>query len=88
MRVLYITNIPAPYKIVFFNELGKKLDLTVVFEAKGASNQGIKFNYNLETIQTFKAVFLSEGDIKEKTVNWKITKYLKEPYDKIVIGAY
>ena len=31
MRVLYITNIPAPYKIVFFNELGKKLDLTVVF---------------------------------------------------------
>lgn len=52
MRVLYITNIPAPYKIVFFNELGKKLDLTVVFEAKGASNQGIKFNYNLETIQT------------------------------------
>lgn len=88
MRVLYITNIPAPYKIDFFNELGKKLDLTVVFEAKGASNQGIKFNYNLETIQTFKAVFLSEGDIKEKTVNWKITKYLKEPYDKIVIGAY
>ncbi len=88
MRVLYITNIPAPYKIDFFNELGKKLDLTVVFEAKGASNHGIKFNYNLETIQTFKAVFLSEDDIKEKTVDWKIIKYLKEPYDKIVIGAY
>lgn len=88
MRVLYITNIPAPYKIDFFNELGKKLDLTVVFEAKGASNHGIRFNYNLETIQSFKAVFLSESDIKEKTINWKIIKYLKEPYDKIVIGAY
>lgn len=88
MKVLYITNIPAPYKVDFFNELGKKVDLTVVFEAAGASNQGINFNYNLETVKSFKAVFLSEGDIKEKSVNGKITRYLDADFDEIVIGAY
>jgi len=32
MKVLYITRGPSPYKTDFFNELGKKCDLTVVFE--------------------------------------------------------
>ncbi len=88
MKVLYITNIPAPYKVDFFNELGKKVELTVVFEAIGASNQGINFNYNLETIHSFKAVFLSDGDIKEKSVNKKIVQYLEGDFDEIVVGAY
>ena len=43
-KILFITNIPAPYRIDFYNELGKCFDLTVIFEAKGASDQGIKFN--------------------------------------------
>ena len=28
MKVLFITNIPAPYRIDFYNELGKHIDLT------------------------------------------------------------
>lgn len=88
MKVLYVTNIPAPYKVDFFNGLGEKVDLTVVFEATGASDQGINFNYNLETIKSFKAVFLREGNIKEKSVNRKIIRYLDADFDEIVIGAY
>ena len=65
MRVLFVTNIPVPYRIDFYNELGKKVDLTVVFEAKGAADQGIKFNYNFDEIKNFKAIFLSDGNIKE-----------------------
>ena len=37
-KILFITNIPAPYRIDFYNELGKYFDLTVLFEAKGASD--------------------------------------------------
>lgn len=88
-RILFITNIPAPYRIDFYNELGKMVDLTVIFEAKGASDQGIRFNWNIDEIRNFKAVFLSEGDIREKKIDWSIFKYLKvREYDEIVVTSY
>ena len=38
MKVLWITNIPSPYRLKFFSELGKKVNLTVLFE-KGYSSE-------------------------------------------------
>ena len=38
MKVLFLTNIPSPYRVNFFNELGKLCELTVVFE-RGASSE-------------------------------------------------
>lgn len=38
-KVVFLTNIPAPYTIDFFNELTKYVDLTVAFERKSASNR-------------------------------------------------
>ena len=32
MKVLFYTNIPSPYRVDFYNELGKYCDLTVLFE--------------------------------------------------------
>ncbi len=32
MRILFTTNAPSPYRVDFFNELGKTCDVTVVFE--------------------------------------------------------
>lgn len=88
MKVLFVTNIPVPYRIDFYNELGKKVDLTVVFEAKGAADQGIKFNYNFDEIKNFKAIFLSDGNIKENKINWSIFKAIKGNYDRIVLTSY
>ena len=59
-KVLFITNIPAPYRIDFYNELGKHCELTVIFEAKRAP--GITFNWKENTISNFKAIFLKEGE--------------------------
>jgi len=88
-KVLFITNIPAPYRIDFYNELGKCVDLTVLFEAKGASDQGIRFNYNYDKIENFRAIFLSNDDIKERRIDWSIFKYLKYgKYDVIVTTNY
>lgn len=38
MKLLFLTNIPSPYRVDFFNELGKYCDLTVTFE-KPASDE-------------------------------------------------
>ena len=50
-KVLFITNIPAPYRIDFYEVLGKFYDLTVLFEAKRAP--GITFNWKEEGINNF-----------------------------------
>lgn len=87
MKVLIISNIPSPYRIDFFNELGKIVDLTVIFEAKTA--KGIKFNWNINEIKWFKAIFLKEGDIEEKKVDWSILKYIKKNhYDVFIVTSY
>ncbi len=36
MRTLWITNIPSPSRVKFFNELGKTCELTVLFEMRGS----------------------------------------------------
>ena len=38
MKVCYLTNIPSPYRVDYFNELGKYCELTVFFE-KRRSNE-------------------------------------------------
>lgn len=87
MDVLIFTNIPSPYRVDFFNELGKHLNLTVVFEAKTA--RGLRFNWNLDKISSFKAVFLKDGDMYEKKINWKVLKYIdKDKYDYIIVTNY
>ena len=87
-KVLFVSNIPVPYRVDFYNELGKKFDITVVFEAKGASDQGIHFNYNLDSIKNFKAVFLKEGNICETKINFKILKYVFEDFDDVILTSY
>lgn len=39
MKVLFLTNIPVPYRIDFFNEFGKFVDLTVVFDRRNADDR-------------------------------------------------
>lgn len=38
MKLLFLTNVPAPYRVDFFNELGKNCELTVTFE-KASSDE-------------------------------------------------
>ena len=85
-KVLFVTNIPSPYRVDFYNQLGKFVDLTVIFEATGA--QDIRFDYR-ETFKNFTAIFLSEGNIDEKKLNSAIFQYLiPEKYDYIFLTNY
>jgi glycosyltransferase involved in cell wall biosynthesis len=39
LKVLFITNIPSPYRVDFFNEFGKYCDLTVLFEREASDER-------------------------------------------------
>ena len=56
-KILYMTNLPVPYKIDFFNELGKNMDLTVVFERRTASDR--EDSWLSSSFFNFKAMFIN-----------------------------
>lgn len=88
MKVLYTTNIPVPYRIDFFNELGKYCDLTVLFERSKVNHRNAEW---LSTsFKNFNGIFLNQEE-DEKFVNLplKVLKYISDnKYDAIVIGVY
>lgn len=85
-RVLIVTNLPTPYKIDFYEELGKYCELTVVIEARRFRAQ--KFNWNDDKISTFRLVYLNNGYLNERRINIRLLKYLNCNYNTIIIAAY
>lgn len=88
MRVLFLTNIPSPYRVDFFNELGKLVDLTVIFERKSSDERSdgwIKYNF-----ENFKAIFLKGYKIgPNESLSFEVLKYLKHSkYNHIILGGY
>lgn len=87
MKVLFLTNIPSPYRIDFFNELGRHCDLTVWFEARSESNRaweidglGRHFRYRFLKGRTFGL---------DKHLNLSIIRALRaEPFDVYILGCY
>lgn len=87
MRICYLTNLPAPYTVEFFNELGKLCDLTVLYERESASDRDLKWKSKAESYYT--EVFLNGLKIgTENSLCPEVIKYLKEGFDAIVIGVY
>lgn len=87
MKILFLTNIPSPYRVDFFNELGKQWDLTVVFEGKTATDR----NENWKNKDNFKfnTIFLKGIRIKaDQFLCLNVIKVLKKKWDKIVICGY
>lgn len=88
MKILFLTNIPAPYRIDFFSELGKLCELTVVFERIDATNRDK--DWLSSTPSNFKPIFLKGLRIgAESSLCPSIIKYLKKgAYDAIIVGGY
>ncbi len=86
MKVLYIVNVPAPYMVNYFNELGKYCDLTVIFE-KDRSDERDKswLDYKCEN---FKPIILKGiSTAVDYAFAPQIVKYLKRnTYDFIFIS--
>ncbi|MCQ2229259.1 MAG: glycosyltransferase family 4 protein [Bacteroidales bacterium] len=85
MKILFLTNLPTPYRVDFYNELGKHVNLTVLVESKRSSS--LCFNYNDDKDLAFELIYLNDQQLDEKRINWNVLKML-DGYDKVVISAY
>lgn len=88
MKILYLTNIPSPYMVDYFNELGKNCDLTVIFER---NKSGVRDKtWDLYNFINFKGIILKGinvdlDDSDDQAICPQIIKYIKKnKYDVIV----
>lgn len=88
LKVTYLTNIPAPYRVDFFNELGKLCNLTVLFEKR--YSHGRARNWHKYDFTQFDAVFLKGWDItRNSRLSFQVLNYLEaKPSDVMVVGGY
>jgi glycosyltransferase involved in cell wall biosynthesis len=87
-RVLFLANIPSPYRVDFFNELGKQCELTVLFERETSDERDLSwYNNNFNNFQT---IFLKGKKINKSTaLCFSVFGYLKrELFDIIIVGGY
>lgn len=88
MKVLFLTNIPSPYRVTFFNALGVLCDLTVLFESASAKSRNNA--WKAENEKTYQAIFLEGIKFGEaEAICPSVFKYLSpKKYDVIVVGMY
>lgn len=87
MKVLFLTNIPSPYRVDFFNEFGKKVDLTVIFDGRKATDRDSQ--WVSEKAITYREIYLNGIRIgADQFFSLKILKYIKQNWDIIIIGGY
>lgn len=88
MNILWIFNHPAPYKIKFFNELGKKTNLQVIFERnKEGDRNDIFYSEKIYNFKVHVSKSIKIGPIDNYTRD--PIKFLKKnAYDIVVINGW
>lgn len=86
MKILFLTNIPSPYRVNFFNELGKNCDLTVLFEkAFSTGRDDLWKQYSFYNFTGIIMNGISTGIDNALCV--RVIKYLKMNWDKIICSG-
>ena len=88
MKVLFLTNIPSPYRVDFFNEFGKYVDLTVIYERHSASDRDSKWKGT--KANCFNEIYLNSRCIgTDKTIGFQLIKEIKKhKFDFLVFCGY
>lgn len=88
VKILFMTNIPSPYRVKFFSQLGRKCDLTVLYEMNRARNRNK--NWKEEYTSTFREIYMHTHQmIDDGGISMDIFRYLKKnQYDFIIVGTH
>lgn len=88
MKVLFCVNLPSPYRVDFFNELGKLCDLTVCYERKSSSERDSK--WTSKSSGTYTEEFLKLQPVgTDKSKGSALRKYIKtHRFDLLIFTNY
>lgn len=87
MKVLFMVNLPSPYRVHFFTELGKKCELTVLYERTSAGDRDTKWKEEAGT--SYKEIYLKGKNIgADNSFCPDVIRYLNRDYDIVVVGMY
>ncbi|MBO5341833.1 MAG: glycosyltransferase [Lachnospiraceae bacterium] len=86
MKVLFITNIPSPYRVAFFNEWGKRCDLTVLFEKSNSDERDEKWQSDI--FRYFNGIILPGVRVRvDQALAMGVVKFLKNnKFDWIIVS--
>lgn len=87
MKILWLTNYPSPYRVDFFNEFGKYVELTVIFENTIEQQTHRNKDWFDSNYENFRAIFLKQ-DRKFDKVNQALNLVMEISNDLIVLGDY
>lgn len=90
IKVLYMTNYPAPYRVDFFNELGKYCELTVSYEERPENQKHRDSSWFNTNFENFTAVYLKPSIRKNghTLLSTQIVDEIRKKYDAIIVGVY
>lgn len=84
MKVLFVTNLPSPYRVDFFNELGNKVDLTVCYERRNSSERDEKWVNNSH--RSYKEKYIISKNLGvDRSIGLGVIKELKYKYDFVIL---
>lgn len=88
-KVLFLTNFPSPYRVNFFDELGKYLDVTVLYSDRVEDITHRNRSWFEDGKGGFQPVQLKKTfGIKDENLCLDVLTWLKKDWDAIVIGGY
>ena len=89
-KILFVTCIPSPYRVNFFDVLGKDTELTVLFSERKENTHDRAKEWFEESLGNFHAVQLRKQvlNIKGRCLCLDVISWLKKPWDHIVLCGY
>lgn len=89
IKVLFLTNVPAPYRVEFFEELGKYCDLTVLYDIDDRELRDRDSRWFSKSSKNHTRVILKQTRIFNKKISFEVITHLKNnKYDCVIIGIY
>lgn len=87
-RILFLTNFPSPYRVHFFDELGKYMDVTVLYSERVEDIRDRDAKWFEDGQGGFHPVQLKGFHLGQESLCGDVIAWLKKPYDAILIGGY
>ena len=89
-KVLFLTGYPAPYRVEFFDALGKELDVTVLFSERKEDQAHRAKQWFVESGGSFRWVQLEKriATMRGGCLCTDVLSWLKKPWDRIVVCGY